>query len=103
MQEWDEVRVQGLPVLLWWEMIVKPGIRKLAMVRSKQINLGKRSSLNLLLLRQTYLMKKIKHSNQDLWAPRLTELITVKSQIQTWYQEQSERIQHQTRVNEFQT
>ena len=103
MQEWDEVREQGLPVLLWWEMIVKPGIRKLAMVRSKQINQEKRSNLNLLLLRQSYLMKKIKHSNQDLWRPRLTELFTVQLQIQTWYQEQSERIQHQTRVNEFQT
>ena len=33
----------------------------------------------------------------------MTELITVQSQIRTWYQEQSERIQHQTRVNEFQT
>ena len=102
MQEWNEVREQGLPVLLWWEIIVKPGIRKLAMVRTKQINQGKRSSLNLLLLRQSYLMKKIKHSGQDLWRIKLPELITVQSQIQTWYQEQSQRIQHQTRVNEFQ-
>ena len=100
MQEWNEVREHGLPVLLWWEIIVKPGIRKLAMVRSKQINQGKRSSLNLLLLRQSYLMKKIKHSGQDLWKIKLPEVITV--QLQTWYQEQSQRIQHQTRVNEFQ-
>ena len=103
MQEWDEVREQGLPVLLWWEMIVKPGIRKLAMVRSKQINQGKRSRLNLLLLRQSYLVKKIKHSNQDLWSQKLPDLITVQSQIQAWYEEQSEKIQHQSRVDEFQT
>ena len=102
MQEWNKVREQGLRVLLWWEIIFKPGIRKLAMVRTKQINQGKRSSLNLLLLRQSYLMKKIKHSGQDLWRIKLPELITVQSQIQTWYQEQSQRIQHQTRVNEFQ-
>ena len=42
MKEWDAVRQEGLPVLSWWEIIVKPGIRKIAMERSKSIKTDKR-------------------------------------------------------------
>ena len=30
MKEWEEVRKFGVPVLTWWEVIIKPGIKKLA-------------------------------------------------------------------------
>ena len=59
---WEDIRLEGLPVLPWWEIIVKPGIRKIAMARSKQINQDKREELNFLLLRQAYLAKKIQLS-----------------------------------------
>ena len=101
MMEWEVVRQEGLPVLSWWEIIVKPGIRKIALERSKQINRDKRSVLNLLLLRQAYLVRKIKHSNQ-FWKDKLQELLTVQSQIQFWYKQQAEKIQHQSKVDEFQ-
>ena len=65
MMSWQRVRdfqedsFRQLGTLDWWEMIVKPGIRKLGQVRSKEINQARREELNLLLLRQSYLTRKI--------------------------------------------
>ena len=71
MAEWEAVRQEGLPVLTWWEIMVKPGIRKIAIERSKEINSNTKSVLNLLLLRQAYLTRKIKMSNQaQVWQTR---------------------------------
>ena len=102
MEEWKGVKMEGLPILSWWELIVKPGIRKLAMERSKEINQDRRSHLNLLLLRQSYLIKKIQLAQTQLWDRWLSDLFRVQQQIQEWYRQIAEKIQHQSRVNEFQ-
>ena len=102
MEEWEEIRGERLPVLSWWEMIVKPGIWKIAMGRNKEINEDKRSRLNLVLLHQIYLVKKIQTGKSQQWAGWLTEHVGVQDQIQAWYRQAAEKIQHQSRVNEFQ-
>ena len=51
MDRWENIRKAGLPVMSWWEIIVKPGVRKIAMKRSKEMNKERRGELNLLLLR----------------------------------------------------
>ena len=102
MQEWSEVKQEGLAVLTWWELIVKPGIRKFALERSKEINQDRRGKLNLLLLRQAYLVKKLQNSELQLWGEKIAELADVQDQIQSWYQEVAKKVQHQARVDEFQ-
>ena len=102
MEEWDQVRQEGLPVLAWWEMIVKPGIKKIAMERSKQINVTRKSQLNILLLRQAYLVKKIHNSQANHWDNHLPELLSIQLQIQSWYRKLAEKIQLQSKVDEFQ-
>ena len=62
MGKWEEIRREGLPIMSWWELIVKPGVKKIAMDRSKEINKDKRGVLNLLQLRQAYLIKKIQNT-----------------------------------------
>ena len=52
MVSWKSLRGYGLDTLVWWEMVVNPGIRKLGIKSSKELNMEKRESLNLLLLRQ---------------------------------------------------
>ena len=50
------------PVLDWWELLVKPGIKKLAIERSKEINKSRRGKLDLLyllLLHETSKLKKV--------------------------------------------
>ena len=102
MGEWEHVRKQGLPIFQWWEWIVKPGIRKIAMNRSKQINTERRSQLNLLLLRQSYLVRKLQLSHQDQWTKWLPEISVIHCQINDWYKEASNKIKNQARVQEFQ-
>lgn len=77
-----------MDVLSWWELIVKPGVKKLLIERGKEMNKSGREELNLLLLRQAYLIRKIhqKHFN------KLGELKLVQLQIQSWYIKASEKI-----------
>ena len=85
--------------LYWLEKLFKPGNRKIAMQRSKEINLARREELNLLLLRQIYLTRKLTVlglTNQ------LGELQAVHLLIDRWYNKESEKVQHQARVCEFQ-
>ena len=98
MISWQSLRGYGLDTLVWWEQVVKPGIRKLGIKRSKELNMEKRESLNLLMLRQCYLTRKI----QLGMTSQLSELKTIHIQIEHWYQKESEKIQHQSRVKEFQ-
>ena len=101
MEEWEQVKQAGLPLLSWWELIVKPGIRNIAMSRSKEINQGKKIHLNLLLLRQAYLVRKV-HHQRNQWHSLLPELLEVQHRIQDWYKKAAEKVKHQSRVDEFQ-
>ena len=100
VQMWEQVRSfdtqQG--TLNWWENLVKPGIRKIALERAKEINIEKKESLNLLLIRQAYLTRKL----QQGLISKLGELQEVHLLIETWYQKECEKLQLQSRVDEFQ-
>ena len=100
MATWERVRsFQGaVDTLFWWENMVKPGIKKLGIQRSKEINKVRREELNLLLLRQVYNVRKVQQGQWD----KLGELKTVNLLMEKWYQKESEKIQHQSRVQEFQ-
>ena len=102
MEEWKGIREEGLPVLTWWEIVVKPGIRKIAISRSKEINQDRRSRLNFLLLRQAYLVKKIQINHAERWPVWIAELVQIQEQIQAWYRDIAEKVQHQSRKLEFQ-
>ena len=55
---WKQIKDRGLGILKWWDIVVKPGIKKLAIQRSKEITKDQRGALNLLFLRQIYFEKK---------------------------------------------
>ena len=57
--KWIQVKNFGLDVLTWWELIVKPGVKKLLLERGKEINRERSGELNLLQLRQAYLVRKV--------------------------------------------
>jgi hypothetical protein len=59
MVGWMQVKDRGLAILPWWEIIVKPGIRRLAINRSKEIKKQKRSELNCLMMKQGYLNREL--------------------------------------------
>ena len=74
--------------LVWWEEIVKPGIKKLLIQRGKEISQERRGKLNLLLIRQAYLVKKLHLGLFD----KMKELKEVHARINDWYTEESEKI-----------
>ena len=97
MADWLIVKGRGMEVLDWWEFVVKPGVRKLAIKRSKEINQERRGLLNLLMLRQSYLSRRMQCGERH----RLGELKDVHNQIQDWYQQEGEKLLLQTRNDEF--
>ena len=38
MLGWQAVRSYGLDTLLWWEQLVKPGVKKLAQKRARELS-----------------------------------------------------------------
>ena len=81
----------------WWEDIVKPNIKKLLIERGKEVATERRGTLNLLLIRQAYLVKKIHKGNFS----KLIELKVVQSEIQNWYSKESEKIKMQGKVEDI--
>ena len=83
MDIWTEIRNNGLDILTWWELVVKPGLRNLALVRSREMKKDQRGELNMLLIKQAYLVNKQKSGHLDV--TRLSQLIIVQSMIRDWY------------------
>ena len=96
---WQSVRSFGMDVLTWWELLVKPGIRKLAQKRSREMTKLRQEELNLLRLRQSYLNRKLMLGDRS----RLGELKAVHGNIENWYKKESNKVKHQTKVSEYQT
>ena len=74
------------------------GVKQLGLRRSKEIKKERNEKLNLLLLRHRYLKNKL----QIGLFSYLSELKLVHMEIENWYIKESEKVQHQARVREFQ-
>ena len=73
-------------------------IRNLGKLRGKQMSKDSRAELNLLLVRQAYLNKKVKQGRTE----SLVELNTIHGRIQGWYENHCEKVKIQSRATEFQ-
>ena len=92
---WSQAR-EKLGFMVWWEDLVKPGIRKLLIERGKEINKAKRGKLNLLLVRQAYLVGKLHSGYMD----KLAEHRLVQLQINEWYKQESEKLILQSKIED---
>ena len=81
------------------KLLVKPGIRKIAIQRSKEMNIARKEELNLLMLRQLFLTRKLQNGQVH----RLGELQAVHLLIEEWYRMEYKKVQNQARVEEFQS
>ena len=96
---WIQVKNYGLDILTWWELVVKPGVKKLLITRGKEINKEKSGELNLLLLRQSYLVMKVQAGHQH----RLGELKSVQLEIEQWHNRECEKIKLLSKTEEIDT
>ena len=98
MKEWEAVRNFGVPVLTWWEVLIKPGIRKLAIERGRELSRERRALLNLLMLRQSFLTRKV-HAGESGWLPALRE---IQLRIEEWFDTELQKVKYQSRVDDIQ-
>ena len=75
---------------------MKPGIRWIAIERSKELNQEHRGTLNLLLIKQAYFMKKVRSDLNNITFQ--ADLKQVQIHICNWYETQSKKIQDQSRL-----
>ena len=87
-----------MAILPWWEIYVKPGIRRMSIQWSKELNKQRRNELNLLLLSQVYLTNKLQAGEEG----RLGDLREIQEKIKIWYQDESKKIVVQSRVDDVQ-
>ena len=99
MVGWQRIRSFGLDVLVWWEYVVKPGVKKLAQSRSRELTKESREELNLLRLRQGYLNRKL--TQGETW--RLSDLKSIHLQIDQWYAKECKKVKHQSQAAEYQS
>ena len=97
--EWEEVREAGVNIIPWWELLVKPGIKKLLIERGKEMSHLKNGHLNLLLLRQSYLSRKLQQGNHSY----LAQLLLVQSEINNWYENECEKVKIQSRIEDVES
>ena len=78
-----------------WEHMVKPGIKKLLIDRGKEMKQERIAALNLLMLRQDYLVRKLQSGEFD----KLGELKLVQANIQQWHDQECDKIKIQARTD----
>ena len=87
--QWTNSKIQtGINVSDWWEIVVKPLIKKLSIERSLELSKEKLGELNLLEIKQSYLVRKIQSGQMK----HLHDLYLVQSNIDQWHKIACEKI-----------
>ena len=92
---WKSVQA-NMGIMVGWEHLVKPGIKKLLMERGRELKRENRGKLNLLLIRQAFLVKKIHGGCLD----RIREHKEVQMRINAWYEEENRKVKLQSRIDD---
>ena len=100
LQEWLLIK-NGLTPTFWWENVVKPEIKALALSREKEINLQRRRKLAALQLRLSYHLRNLKKCTSDKFVECVTKLDNIKAEMQSFYQERAKIILIQNRAEVF--
>ena len=86
---WQDVKTKtGIGILDWWEIVVKPNIKKLLIERGREISKQKTGELNLLLIRQAYLVRKLQLGMFEY----LAELNCVQAESVRWHRNECEKV-----------
>ena len=93
---WKEGKC-NMEFMVWWEEVVKPGVKRLLLERGKEMKSESRGQLNLLLVRQAYLVGKLHRGEFE----RLEELKYVQNKINEWYSMENEKIKIQSKMEDF--
>ena len=98
--EWIILK-DGLSPTFWWENIVKPGIKSIALSREKEINEKRRRKLAALQLRLSYHLRNLKKSAPADFVECVCKLENVKAEMKLFYQERAKIILMQNKAEVF--
>ena len=101
---WEEARnMENISTLDWWENTVKPGVKSLLRRRGREIREERRGQLNLLQMRQSYLVRKVQQSGRrvDQKQQHLADLRLIQADINQWYKEETERVKIQAKTDDI--
>ena len=87
----------GADLLVWWQYLVKGGIKHLAKIRGKELKKERLGKLNILKVRQAYLASRINVG----YTPLLTQLMEIKQKISQWYENESRSIILESRARDI--
>lgn len=87
LDKWTATKIKfNYNTVEWWEAVVKPGIKNLAVVHTKRYNESKYGKLNMLYLKQKYYLNKIEEGNPDY----RTNINLINMEIKQWFIEEAE-------------
>jgi len=98
--EWIILK-DGLSPTFWWENIVKPGIKSIALSREKEINEKRRRKLAALQLRLSYHLRTLKKCAPAEFVECVCKLENVKAEMKLFYQERAKIILMQNKAKVF--
>ena len=96
MLGWQQIKSEGVDLLMWWQLIVKKGIKQIAQVRGKELKKQRMGQLNLLNIRQAYLTEKVSCNQTN----HLIELNVMNLKITEWYENESKAINLMARTQD---
>ena len=80
IQGWQLIK-EGLTPTFWWENVVKPEIKALALSREKEINMKRRRKLAALQLRLTYHLRNLRKCAPENFVECVSNLDIVKAEM----------------------
>ena len=92
---------EGLCPIFWWEEVVKPGIRSIALSRERELNAQRRRKIAALQFRMSFHLKRLKTSSAENLAANISNLERIKAEIKEFYQERAKIIIRQNKTEEF--
>ena len=98
--EWLSLK-DGLSPTFWWDHVVKPGIKEIALSREKEINMHRRRKIAALQLKLSYHLRNLKKCGTEDFVECVSKLDVIKAEIQKFYQERAKIILLQNRAEVF--
>ena len=93
---------EGLRPTFWWENVFKKELKRIAILREKEINNQRNRELAALQLKLSYFLGKLKssilHDQNVLW---MTKFQTAKDNLNAFYKARAKIILYQNRAEEF--
>ena len=99
-EHWMEMK-EHFSAIYFWEEVVKPGIRKVAIQREREINQEKMQELQALQLKLDFYLSELKNSDSKNYSERLSNYDLAKKNLNDFYQKRAKVILYQNRSEIF--